>query len=303
MYSVAAESKSHILLSLVSAIAALALLCGLSLSLPVLAQTQPASLKNVVLTVYPEYDDPIGLGVPTVLVMLDGQIEGAVPPTTVRFLVPQGATMYSAGSGPRASYVGGPPDRKPSDISGWDEISYELRTDNFVVEYYMPIQSSPDKAFSVEFVPLYDISRLTAIVQEPRQATNFSSAPQMQPGTQRQSTDTQGFNLHYYTYATLKSGQPVGFSISYTKKNPAPSLEISSSNQGPVLAAVILGVVLLGAGVYWALRKSSPVRPRRDRVSRKGHGPEPGGDRFCTRCGAKLDKSHRYCRKCGNRGR
>src|SRR3990172_2458163 len=161
----------------------------------------------------------------------------------------------------------------------------------------MPIQTSPDKAFSVEFVPLFDISRLTAIVQEPWQAANFSSAPQMQPVTQRQSTDTQGFNLRYYTYGALKSRQPVGFSISYTKENPAPSLEISGSSRGPVLAAVILGVVLLGAGVYWAIRKSSSVRPSRYRVSRKGHGSEPGGDRFCTRCGAKPDESHRYCRK------
>jgi len=72
-----------------------------------LAANEPTGLRNVVLSVYPEYDDPLKIGSPAVLVMLDGQIEGAQLPATIRFLVPVDAIMYSAGSGPRESYVGG----------------------------------------------------------------------------------------------------------------------------------------------------------------------------------------------------
>ena len=181
-----ARNKWRLLLMVLAIIAILVAIAGPFLSRPALAESEPTSFRDVVLSVYPEYDDPLKLGYPTLLVMLDGQIEGASAPTNVRFLVPRDAFMYSAGSGPRNKYVGGPPNRKASDVDGWDEIGYELKTSYFVVEYYAPIQTSPDKAFSASFIPLYPINGLTAIAQEPRQAANFSVAPQSQPVRQRQ---------------------------------------------------------------------------------------------------------------------
>jgi hypothetical protein len=301
-------SKWRIPFVLISAIIALVALGRLFLPVPAAAENEPASLKNVVLTVYPEYDDPLGLKSPTVLVMLDGQIEGAESPTTIRFLVPNGAIMYSAGSGPRENYVGGPPNRKASDISGWDEISYELQTDYFVVEYYVVIQASPDKAFSIEFIPLYHINGFVALVQKPRQADNFNVVTQSQPVTQQEYIDAQGFNIRHYSYNTLESHQSISLSISYTKKNPAPSLEIkeassSGSNRGPLVAAVVVGSILLGIVVYWAVRKSSSARSSRRKNSSGWHASEPDGGRFCTECGTELDKSQRFCAKCGTKRR
>lgn len=300
---VTANSRWRVLFIVACMVATLAIV-GTSFSmLPALAANEPTGFKNVVLSVYPEYDDPLGLGAPTVLVMLDGQIEGAAPPATVRFLVPKGAIVYSAGSGPRENYVGGPPNREASDIDGWDEISYELETSYFVVEYYAPIQTSPQKAFSVEFIPLYPIAGLVAVVQQPRQATDFSVVTQSPPVAQERSTDAQGFNVQLYSYDTLKSNQSVSFSISYTKKNPAPSLQIAehASNKGLIAAAVIAGVLLSGGALYLVRRKASSDRRNRDRVSGKPRTTTSVGARFCKECGARLDESQRFCRKCGTR--
>jgi len=258
--------------------------------MPALAADEPSRFKNVLLSVYPEYDDLLGLGYPNVLVMLDGQIEGANPPVAVRFLVPKSAVMYSAGSGPREKYVGGPPNRKASDIDGWDEISYELKTDSFVVEYYVAIPASPDKDFSVEFIPLFDIDGLVALVQEPHRAADFKVVTQSQPVRQQPFTDAEGFNIQRYSFDTLKSRQSVSFHISYTKNNPTPLIVI--------LVAVVAGLILVTV-LYRVLRRPSFRRQNRNRTSSQRLTRKSVGARFCPRCGARLDKSERFCPQCG----
>ena len=302
------NSKGRLLFILLLAAGTLVAMGGPFMGMPALAAGEPTGFKDVALRGYPENDDPLRLGYPTVLVMLNGQVVGAEPPTTVRFLVPEDAVMYSAGSGPRERYVGGPPNRKASDVDGWDEIGYELMTSYSVVEYYAPIQTSPDKAFSELFIPLYPINGLTAIAQEPRQAANFSVAPQsqpVQPVRQRQYVDAQGFNIREYSYATLESHQQISFSISYAKENPAPSLEIAAgaSNAGPIIAAGIAAALLIGTVVYLARRGPSSGRPGRRQVYGKPQAKKSGRARFCTKCGARLDNSRRFCPQCGTKWR
>ncbi len=300
--------KWRVLFIVVSLVATLVALGGSFLAMPALADGEPTGFKNVVLSVYPEYDDLLGLGSPTVLVMLEGQIDGAVPPTTIRFLVPKGAVMYSAGSGPRDQYVGGPPNRKASDIDGWDEISYELKTNYFVVEYYAPIQASPNKAFSASFIPLYPIDGFSAIVQEPREATNFIVVPESQPVTQQQYTDAQGFKVTLYSYDTLETSQQISFSLSYTRSNSAPSLEIKDSsnaglNAGLIVAVVILGILVFGFVIYWVRRKSLSSGQSRRKTFGKSQTKKSNGSNFCPKCSARLENSQNFCHQCGTKVR
>lgn len=261
---------------------------------PVMADGEPTGFRGVVLSIYPEYDDPIQLGYPTVLVMLDGEIVGAEAPVTIRFLVPEDAVMYAAGSGPRDQYVGGPPDRRASEINGWDEISYELKTNIFVVEYYVPIPSTPDKSFSAVFIPLYPIDGLTVLVQEPKQASDYQIVPQSQPLSQQKFTDTQGFDTWNYTYSTLESGQELAFSITYTS---------GASSAGPVIATVtIVGILIAGFFIFRALRKPSyGSRATRRREAARARTEQSGGARFCSNCGARSENADKFCPECGTK--
>lgn len=304
-----ARNKWRLLLMVLAMIAILVAIAGPLLLRPALAESEPTSFRDVVLSIYPEYDDPYKLGYPTLLVMLEGQIEGASAPTNVRFLVPRDAIMYSAGSGPRDKYVGGPPNRKPSDIAGWDEISYELKTNFFVVEYYVPISTSPDRSFAADFIPLYTINGLTAIVQEPRRSKSFSVVPQTQPGTQQQLTDGEGFTIHNYSYNALQSRQSLSFALSYIKNDAIPSLGSPPSNKRLILVAVIAGAVLFGIALYWVTRKSSsrrysqPARRSKAKAVDPPRESEPASARFCTSCGAELEDSQRFCHECGAKQR
>lgn len=295
---------------LLFAIVIWALVMGGGSASPAVAQVQSFVFKDVKFFVYPEHDDMLNLGAPSLLVMIDGEIEGLEPPVTVRFLVPSSALMYSAGSGPRANYVGGPPDRKASGINGWDEISYTLETNIFVVEYYVPIIDTQPRIFSGDFIPLYPIDGLVADVMQPRETVNFSVQPSTAPANQLEFTDSQGFNHKQYTYDSLASREVLGFSLSYAKK------ESSSSNIALIVVLALVGIGLIGGILYWALRRSQPAsrsdRRRQDRTPRKPVEKDAiplkrpvdrrsaGKPRFCPDCGVELDGSPRFCPDCGS---
>ena len=267
---------------------------------PVLAQAENEQIgfSNVRLWINPEYDDP------RLLVMLEGQLVGVEPPVEVRFLVPSAAEMYSAGSmDAQRQYTGGPPHREPSSIPGWDEISYEVTTDTFRVEYYDPIIiGQPDKTISYEFRWLYPISDIQVFVQEPRGASNFGVFPGGEP-----FIDSAGFNTYLYAYSDPDDESPIQFEVTYTKSDPNPSLAIVDDKSGNTLliaGIVVVVVVLFGIGVFW-FRKSKPkIRAERRRhaaqnvpVTRsKGKGRTR---KFCTQCGQRLESPSPFCPHCG----
>jgi hypothetical protein len=267
---------------------------------PAFAQGEgPAGFRDVRLWVYPEYDDP------RLLVMLEGQIEGAAPPATVRFLVPAAAEMYSAGSkDAQGKYTGGPPRRQASSVPGWDEISYEVTTDTFRVEYYDPIISGqPDKSISFDFRWLYPIADLTAIVQVPKAATDFSVTP---PG--RASVDAGGYTIYLYNSSALKPGDPpLHFDISYRKADAAPSQPVpAGGSSNTLLLIVIAGIaaVLAVGGFLWFRRPQPANRAARRQAARKAPARPIAGSqpaRFCTQCGKPIQGSPTYCPNCGKK--
>jgi hypothetical protein len=282
----------------------------------VLAQgVEPTGFKDVTLSILPEYDDGLELGVPTVLVMLEGEIEGVTAPAEVRFLVPSSAGMYSAGSGPRESYVvGGSLARTESSVLGWDELSFVLQSNYFVLEYYTPIQTSADKAFSVQFRPLYSITSLTTLVLEPFESSEFV----VDPSWNETYVDGWGYTTHLYTYDGIGAEEIQTFDISYHKSNPDPSETIAgrgpsltgdgSSIEWPLLLVLILtGGIPAGLFLYWIIvrrpskrrggkggKKSKKAR-RREKTA-AGNG---GASRFCAECGKKLNGAARFCPNCG----
>ena len=291
---------NRIIIALASVLAtvSLTLLSGLS---PVLAQEEEVtSLKNVIVSVLPEYDDLLGLGYPSVLVMVEGEIVSANLPATIRFLVPSDAAMYSAGSGPRNQYVGGPPQRNASNISGWDEISYQLQTKYFVMEYYAPITGQPDRVIPYDFYPLYPVSNLRAIVQEPARSTNYVVSPQGPV-----SSDPDGLRIRTYNRSNISPGAPLHFEISYTKKDARPSLggDTGSTNTTVLIVFGVITILVIAFMGVSKLRSRRPaatraLRRQADRTSRRKEGPSKG--KYCNQCGKAIENTSRFCAYCGN---
>jgi len=277
---------------------------------PVLAQGEPEAtgFSNVKIWVNPEYDDP------RLLVMMEGKITGATPPATVRFLVPQAAEMYSAGSkNAFGEYSGGPPSRAASNIGFWDEISYVAKDETFRMEYYDPVISEqPNRTFTYEFHPVYPISGLQIIIQQPKRATNF--AVQAADGTTgRQQTDPEGFSTIVYDYPMVAAGSTLSFQVSYTKTDNKPSLQgaspaqssSSGSSTPPPADLLWVGVTVLAvltAGILWAMR-ANPKRKRASRPQPKASATRPTQSKgsFCRKCGNPLKSSDKFCTGCGAR--
>jgi hypothetical protein len=284
-----------------------------------LAQTsEPTAFKNVKIWVNPEYDDPLSLNVPALLIMIEGEIVGPPPPVTIRFLVPTTASMYSAGSkNSFGEYKGGPPNRKASTVPGYDEISYQLTENTFRVEYYNPIAELGvvQRSFSYDFLRFYTVQDLTVSVQQPKSSDNFSaSSSDGQTGSS--AVDSQGFPIQTYKYTNLDASTPIGFSISYNRSVWEPSLATSpttspassksSSSTGLIVAIVAIAVVLGAGGVYLINRNSQKSRPvsraeRRRRGTATGSKARASQDTpaFCSQCGRKLDRPSRFCPDCG----
>jgi hypothetical protein len=277
----------------------------------VVAQTtgEPPGFKNVTLWINPEYDDP------RLLVMLQGQLDGATAPVKVKFLVPSQAEMYSAGSmDAQGNYSGGPPERAASAIPGWDEISYELKTNTFRVEYYNGIiPSQADKSFSYEFRTLYPISDMKVIVQEPLRSSNYTVNPDGP-----KAMDNEGFTTHTITLQGLQKDQPVKFEMKYSKTDPHPSLfkpgptstpngQSRSSSPLFVIVGIVLLVIVVGGGIFWYVRagtspkKRQPAVKNSARTGRKKASVASAKPRFCTRCGQPVGATAKFCPSCGNK--
>ncbi len=271
---------------------------------PALAQSdnETVQFKNVVLWINPEYDDL------RLLVMLEGNLDGVTAPVRVRFLVPEAAEMYSAGSkDAQGKYTGGPPDRQASEILGWDEISYELQTDTFRVEYYDPIIfGQPDKTISYDFRTISPISNLRVVVQQPRKASNFTVTPQGSIGT-----DFEGFTVYSYFLNDPSADAPLHFDIAYTRSETNPSLEpggpggsSTGSSTPSLVMLVILGVALIVGLILWMLKSRQsryvPVRASGKQRKRAARQPSPG-NRFCPKCGQPAGASDKFCPSCGNK--
>jgi hypothetical protein len=287
------KSFIFLVLSLITA------LCGFfSAPINLQAAAEPLNLTGVILWIYPEYDDP------RLLVMLEGRVSGVNPPAQIRFLVPSSAEMYSAGSkDAQGNYSGGPPNRTTSQIAGWDEISYQLQSSIFRVEYYLPlITGQVDKHISYDFKTIYSITDLETVIQVPTKASNFSVTPLGTPTTEG------SFQVYSSKYTNLVPEQNLHFDISYTKSDPNPSLAtpaqtpVSEVSSNIVLIFIIVGSVIVAGGLIWVLKATRKKTKIVKKAPSNIHTSKPKSSRppakFCDQCGKKLEYPSRFCPHC-----
>jgi hypothetical protein len=271
---------------------------ALQADVPAQSANEPTGLNNVTLWIYPEYDDP------RLLIMMEGQATGVNLPAQIRFLVPSAAEMYSAGSkDAQGIYTGGPPDRKPSQITGWDEISYELKNPTFRMEYYDPvIRGQIEKTIAFDFQTIFPIGSLETIVQVPTAASNFKVTP---AGTK---TTEGNFTVYTSRYNTLNVGLPLHFDIAYTKSDPNPSLGGSpppspaSGSWNLLPFAILAGVIIIAGTFIWAVKATRKdkftLKNQTDRSHHKANKPTQLRSKFCNQCGKPLEFPSKFCPYC-----
>jgi len=263
--------------------------------------------QNVRLWVQPEYDDP------RLLVMMEGDVPAdTLLPTTVRFLVPTGAQMYSAGSiDSSGNYSGGPPQRIASAVAGWDEISYQLTSTTFRVEYYQDaISGQGDKTSEFALRTLLPADSVTLEVQQPYQSSAFSVTPAAS-GTRQD----EHFTYFQYVYGTWEPDKALAFTISYTKPESRTSVDLISGDEdggagrSPAVWVIIgvIGAVAAGASTYVALRSRRPAPAFRRTPTAREAGPTSRAGRarpqFCPHCGDSLEPGDAFCSSCGAEAR
>lgn len=259
-----------------------------ALAVPARAEGVPLTIKDMHLSVMPEYDST------DVFVIYDMNLAAQTDFTgDVVFKLPQGARIKQAcnvvsenGKDNHLCQLYKTYDRGDYTELRWtaqDGIKAGETYRAYVEFYYNPIVADgASKKVEFNYLPAYAVDSLNLNVAQPLRSENYSSEPQP-VGTER---DSDGFIYHIYKYQNLKESDAVRLSFSYVKADNKPSVKPQENNQTAAGSgsgsaggsggagksnAMTMGLLLIllagfGGFLYLAL-------------SGKGKGPAPSGGR------------------------
>ncbi len=265
------------------------------LTLSVQAQTGGPTLKNLLVEVWPEYDQS------EVLVIYRAELSPSVTlPVTLTFRLPGHIEKMNAVAVEQNGVL---VDVSPASIELRRQdnelfVTFSAASPKVQLEYYDPAiltRQNAARQLKFEFLAPYPVETTMFEVQEPRQAQNFS----LTPAPVQTFTGSDGLTYHTIQVAGLTPPDKFELTAAYRRstdqlsapganapvETPVAPPTASNFNLGYLLIAV--GVVLLvAAGGYWGWTK----RPQSARRSTGG---------FCYRCGAVLRHDASFCHACG----
>lgn len=294
-----------------------------ALPAPALAQTPAYSIETVKVDLWPEYDRP------NLLVMYHIFLPtGTVLPVDMAIKIPTAA--------------GNPYNVAKKDSTGlfildyqrivqgdWAIIQLKAETLETQIEYYDPtlLKQGTSRSFTFEWQGDYAVNSFSVEVQQPVGASQMTIDPAL--GSSNSGQD----GLTYYFSAIGKKalGEKVKVAVQYVKStdelsgrvNVEPSTPITTQTPGrtpglntilvPVLA--VLGVLLIGGGVYWYWRTGRPGQGSSSGSGRKRHlrsngkriaeetTPASSQDEatYCHQCGRRAGPDDGFCRACGTK--
>jgi hypothetical protein len=270
-----------------------------ALALPALtARAQVGiTLATLQVALWPEFDKP------ATLVILDGSLPaGTSLPAELSLRIPAAAGEPHAvavrGTGGNlltASYSTNP---------AGDDIIVTFSTDslNFRLEYYDPALEIEGQArhYTFDWTTDYAVADAAIRVQQPFGAADFVGEPALVLA----GVGEYGLTYWQGDLGPLAAGQAVSLALSYAKPNatlsadavgtaPVPAAQASSgatvaqpagANLPVVLAALAVGLALVGAGAFIFVRQGQPARRRSARGRTAGHR-RAGRTRAAVRAG------------------
>lgn len=203
----------------------------LNLTYPVFAENStPYKATNMDVMIMPEYDTTDVL----VVYSLDFTNNSSQPYTgEIRFPVPKGTTsniVTEANGGDSHLAV------KVEDKGNYSEFVWKPSqpvqpNGNYKIHleyYYNPLPGTGSKSFEYQFNATVPVDRSKIYVYQPLKASDFK----MEPMGQAMGTDKQGFQIYGLDSSSMAIGQTLSLKISYTKNDPAPSVQPQTSAGG-----------------------------------------------------------------------
>jgi hypothetical protein len=237
------------------------------------ASNGPPIIRNMQISVQPEYDDP------RVMVTYQGEFkDGASFPQQVKFPAPLRSEikMVCGLKPPNDEHLC----QLYDTLTGSDDltVSYTLPIPTYYLEYYWDgIKGMPDKAFTFKYVSPYAIESLEIEVLQPLKATNFNLVPPYASVT----SDSLGMKHYHYVFNNVTAGQTISIDVSYTKPDNKPSVAKAQTTGtgtgvGKSSTALWIGLAILGAvGVGFFLLRRKPAYARNGRARGQSAVPVP----------------------------
>ncbi|MBL8062003.1 MAG: zinc ribbon domain-containing protein [Anaerolineales bacterium] len=288
----------------------LILMLGAFFAFPFSASAQSdAALSNVVVQLWPEYDQP------SMLVIVDFQLAADAPlPTTLSFRIPQTANLIAVAASAGDNGFMTVPFDGPTVEGEFQTFSMTIEENtSYRFEYYEALSfNGNQRLFTYLWDSPYSVDSFAVNLLEPLDVTSLTMNPDYD------SMDTsQG--AKYYTGKSVKlaSGEQYTLTLEYEKTTDTlvsqaqaiqPAAPVDENTPGRVslnntLPYIIggLGVVMILGGIVYYFRAGRNTAPRPRRRHSLSEAEENGGDHYCPQCGARAKSNDRFCRTCGAR--
>ncbi|NIM92728.1 MAG: hypothetical protein GTO18_03300 [Anaerolineales bacterium] len=295
-------------------------LIGLSVGATIVFAQGDASIQNLGIAIWPDYDRPAVLVIYRINLPLDTDLPASVSvPIPADVGEPLAVAWRSADGGLFLA------DYERVVEGEWATITLTTESTSAQVEYYDDYELDGSKrSFQFQWPEGYSLGNVIYEFQEPFDADTV----QISPPPDQSAMRSDGLTYHVADLGSVDAGSTFDINLSYNKESdvltidaigttsPLPiSTPVIAEGGTPDIAALLpyivggLGVLLIVAAVilYFRYRdeptSAKPSQRRRRRTpSQQAKVDEiEASPVFCHNCGAKASASDHFCRRCGTR--
>jgi hypothetical protein len=261
-------------------------------------------LESMQIEIWPEFDRPAALVILRGALAADVKLPAEV---TLRIAASSGgpsAMAYSAAAGGNLLNL----EHERTDAKDYITLRFKVPERFFHVEFYDPLATNtPERSYTYVWPGDLGVKRLSVVVQEPAEASDFS----VQPNLDTTATGQDGLRYRSADLGAREAGKPLPIKVSYKKtvartsaeilqpKSPDPKPGVTPAAAAGSSDEVTKGVLIFILAVSLLIGVAMGVLWWRGRE--KASATRAGGAGACTKCGTPREADDRFCSKCGAR--